>query len=329
MSGNRFTGLFYFTLTSFIFRVYHTFRFSNKNYLVNYLPKQRKINNDATSTNTKKINTLYLVNNDNIETKDILSMNCDSCNIKNNNNIETNQNDELKVNDMLNSVKHYDRHVILFTPTSEWLPSIEDYEEFPFNIIKSLNEIQSRTKIVKNNVLEETAVTTTTTSGNDNNINSIDDVSIKKKLKIKLTALYEPSLSTITTPNSSTINDNIDICKVLIYPENLLVHVRKDQVDRFAALINQPTILTSNNIDTNISNHPINNNYNNNIDINLDLIKEFQYTIPTWKKLILVCIHQSRDKRCGRAGPQVILELQKQCELAQITGKLIYKTLYI
>jgi hypothetical protein len=39
-------------------------------------------------------------------------------------------------------VKHYDRHVILFTPTSEWLPSIEDYEEFHFNIIKSLNEIQ-------------------------------------------------------------------------------------------------------------------------------------------------------------------------------------------
>jgi hypothetical protein len=32
---------------------------------------------------------------------------------------------------------------------------------------------------------------------------------------------------------------------------------------------------------------------------------------PHWKKLALVCTHGSRDKRCGRAGPIVIAELNR------------------
>jgi len=31
-----------------------------------------------------------------------------------------------------------------------------------------------------------------------------------------------------------------------------------------------------------------------------------------WTKLILVCTHANRDKRCGRAGPQVVQALQKE-----------------
>lgn len=31
-----------------------------------------------------------------------------------------------------------------------------------------------------------------------------------------------------------------------------------------------------------------------------------------WRKLILVCTHGNRDKRCGRAGPQVVTALQKE-----------------
>lgn len=31
-----------------------------------------------------------------------------------------------------------------------------------------------------------------------------------------------------------------------------------------------------------------------------------------WSKLVLVCVHGSRDKRCGRAGPQVIAALEKE-----------------
>jgi hypothetical protein len=34
-------------------------------------------------------------------------------------------------------------------------------------------------------------------------------------------------------------------------------------------------------------------------------------TLP-WKTLILVCVHATRDNRCGRAGPQIIEEMKKQ-----------------
>lgn len=34
----------------------------------------------------------------------------------------------------------------------------------------------------------------------------------------------------------------------------------------------------------------------------------------SWDKLILVCIHMARDKRCGRAGPLILSELKKQLE---------------
>lgn len=34
-------------------------------------------------------------------------------------------------------------------------------------------------------------------------------------------------------------------------------------------------------------------------------------TLP-WKTLILVCVHASRDNRCGRAGPQIIEEFKNQ-----------------
>ena len=37
-----------------------------------------------------------------------------------------------------------------------------------------------------------------------------------------------------------------------------------------------------------------------------------------WKNLILVCIHASRDNRCGRAGPQIIDEINSQLELRKI-----------
>lgn len=30
-----------------------------------------------------------------------------------------------------------------------------------------------------------------------------------------------------------------------------------------------------------------------------------------WKRLFLVCVHAARDKRCGRAGPQVVAEMQR------------------
>ena len=37
-----------------------------------------------------------------------------------------------------------------------------------------------------------------------------------------------------------------------------------------------------------------------------------------WKYLILVCVHASRDNRCGRAGPQIIEEFKTQIDLRSI-----------
>jgi hypothetical protein len=35
--------------------------------------------------------------------------------------------------------------------------------------------------------------------------------------------------------------------------------------------------------------------------------EEFVIMKPSFDKLILICCHNSRDKRCGRAGPQVTI----------------------
>lgn len=40
-------------------------------------------------------------------------------------------------------------------------------------------------------------------------------------------------------------------------------------------------------------------------------INSCSVTSPSWKRLILVCVHQARDKRCGRAGPQVIQAMRQ------------------
>ena len=45
---------------------------------------------------------------------------------------------------------------------------------------------------------------------------------------------------------------------------------------------------------------------------------------PTcWKTVILVCVHGSRDNRCGRAGPQVVEELDNQLLQRSITKESI------
>ena len=45
------------------------------------------------------------------------------------------------------------------------------------------------------------------------------------------------------------------------------------------------------------------------VPISANTITPFTYSPTYWKTVILVCVHASRDNRCGRAGPQVIEEL--------------------
>lgn len=45
---------------------------------------------------------------------------------------------------------------------------------------------------------------------------------------------------------------------------------------------------------------------------NSNMIASIKHNPTCWKTVILVCVHGSRDNRCGRAGPQVIEELNNQ-----------------
>lgn len=47
-------------------------------------------------------------------------------------------------------------------------------------------------------------------------------------------------------------------------------------------------------------------------DLTEVLQNESTVSAVPWSKLILVCTHANRDKRCGRAGPQVVAALQKE-----------------
>ncbi|CAM9451383.1 unnamed protein product, partial [Laminaria digitata] len=40
----------------------------------------------------------------------------------------------------------------------------------------------------------------------------------------------------------------------------------------------------------------------------------------SYQKMVLVCTHMSRDKRCGRAGPQVLEEMAKELECRGVGG---------
>lgn len=50
----------------------------------------------------------------------------------------------------------------------------------------------------------------------------------------------------------------------------------------------------------------------------LDSINLAHEPLP-WKRLALVCTHMGRDKRCGRAGPQVVESLRKELANRDIT----------
>ena len=171
---------------------------------------------------------------------------CDACNEK--------------PNDMLGTVKAYDRHVIICVPphSSEiWERDIDmQADTFPYSLIKHIEDIKKANKIKAESSTEPV-----------------------KALKLKLTALVEAG-EDIAHPMSSA--------NVLVYPDNLLFSVHDDQLAQFAAFLSQPLPLRE-----------------------APDFKQYICSAPAWKKLVLVCQHGARDKRCGRAGPQVIAELQR------------------
>ena len=167
-----------------------------------------------------------------------------------------------KVNDMLGSVKAYDRHVILCVPpNSVWERDISFQSDvFPYNLVKHIEICE---KEIKRKNVQEAAVVTGST----------------KPCKLKLTAMLNSE--------EDQGDDENETVKVVVYPDNLMFRLGKEQLSDFASFVLQPTPLKQS-----------------------SELHQYNSCTPPWNKLVLVCVHNARDKRCGRAGPQVITELE-------------------
>mmetsp|Transcript_11954 Transcript_11954/g.19750 ORF Transcript_11954/g.19750 Transcript_11954/m.19750 type:complete len:338 (-) Transcript_11954:1604-2617(-) len=195
-----------------------------------------------------------------------------------------------KANGMLGSVKPYDRHVIICAPSDEWESDIDKHANtFPYSLINHFEKVKQDAKLNSsmesvnntstfdpNNNAGETAGNLKPTGGDKKEKEKEKD----KGFKIKLTAMHDPNSS-----NEST-------AKVMVYPDNLLFTLYESQFEQFAQLCYQPEPLVQ----------------------CLEGLEGLTFAPPPWQKLVLVCVHNARDRRCGRAGPQVIEELNRLLE---------------
>jgi hypothetical protein len=142
---------------------------------------------------------------------------------------------------MTGTVKHYDKHVIVYDANESWGKKVESEEG---SLVNMLNEAISENKTGPS---------------------------------IKLTVCFYPEMC---TP---------DEARVLIYPEAQVLTFPKSviNVNRVASYLRSG--------DQNA----------------LNAVPNYSISIAPWKRLALVCVHQARDKRCGRAGPQVINSMKE------------------
>ena len=108
-------------------------------------------------------------------------------------------------------------------------------------------------------------------------VSAID--STKKTYKDSTSSQKPISVKITLCDQKESFHGCIDI---IMYPDNCMFTLRADQFDDFAA-----------------------NLYSN------SLSKYDKISLP-WKKLILICKHNSRDNRCGTMGPKIIEKLQTE-----------------
>ena len=78
------------------------------------------------------------------------------------------------------------------------------------------------------------------------------------------------------------IEDNDEVRRLILYPDNIIVSgVRKDLINLFVTEMLQKNI------------------------------QSFGYTKCPWNKLVLICTHGARDKRCGTIGFDVYIKLKE------------------
>ena len=90
-------------------------------------------------------------------------------------------------------------------------------------------------------------------------------------------------------------NSTPDLMDVIVYPDALLYQVTAQHLSEFAIFLSRG------------------NERSDKKQTEAGSLPFLSKPVP-FAKLILVCIHGSRDKRCGRAGPQVITAMRKRLQ---------------
>ena len=228
---SRALGILFFTLSSSAIALLRITRcYYNQSHGRDHTIAASSTNNPSTSTDSKVITPTGTVPESSINKDDA----CDAC-------------DKADVaNDMIGSVKHYDRHVLIYTTDAEWEAKIEDGKDhFPFSLIKYIDDYSK--------------------------VNS-------DSITIKVTAMHDASYDKGIDASSRH--------RFLIYPDNVILDVKEADVAQLATVLHRPSLLDSSGLDWK------------------HLLPDCGLQIPSFKRLILVCTHAARDKRCGRAGPQ-------------------------
>ncbi len=108
-------------------------------------------------------------------------------------------------------------------------------------------------------------------------VNEVNDIIIKSG---------KDAVNVIITCSSEPVSKNCELgyFEAVMYPEALIFQLAPSNLARFAELACSPKRNMIDMLDKSI----------------------FKCITTPWKHLIAVCAHEQRDKRCGRAGPQVI-----------------------
>jgi len=166
-------------------------------------------------------------------------------------------------NSMKDSVKPYDRHILVFGSGSadSWPDRIED----PSSATSPMS---------RRNALGLTT----------------ELIGLIKEHNMALKRAGKASVDVTVTCSSEPVSKNCQLgyYEAVMYPEAVVFQIAPSNLARFVEL----SCHTKRNM----------------VDM---LDKSIFKAIPTpWEYLICVCAHAQRDKRCGRAGPQVIERIQ-------------------
>lgn len=196
---------------------------------------------------------------------------------------------------MRGSVKPNDRHAIICYTNDLWPKSIDlDPECFASKL--------------------QTAIKTYLAE-----IHNQGDQGDGDSLDIKVTACHVPTGNGACGFNVSSVlgvthgsdggADNDDERVVIVYPDEKICRVKKSQIPEFVRRLCAKTYIMANKKESQ------------------DL--PFIVSPTPWTRLVLVCVHMERDKRCGRAGPQIIESLTRQLESTPDAGIAVFGSSHI